>query len=163
MRWPACHSGHIDLRARDAIAQGDGLAVLVLGLGGCLYIIGAVAKGIVELIVVAEHLDISAAGGLRQFLVGGHSLFLIEPVLGGEVDDVLVVVTIIGYATFVVGLDGAKVELARGELRAHHVHALTDNLVGRSRHALGLELSLGGEVELDGLDGHCIIIIRVVV
>ena len=150
----------LDLGARDAEAQGDGLAVLVLRLGGGLDIVGSVAEGIVELAVVAQHLDISAAGGLGQFLVGRDGSLLIEPVLGREVDDVLVVVTIIGCAALRIGLHHAKVELARGELRAHHVDSFGDDLVGRSRHALGRELGLGGEVEFDGLDGCTIVGVR---
>ena len=142
----------IDLRARDAIAQGDGLAVLVLGLGGCLYIIGAVAEGIVEFTVVAEHLDISAACGRGQFACC-HCILLIKPVLRCEVDDVQVVVAIVGFARLGVGLDGTKVEFASGEAGAHHVDALADDFAGSAGHALSLELSFGSEVEFDGLDG----------
>ena len=114
----------IDSCARDAIAQGYGFAVLVSCLGGRLYIICTVAQGIIKLSVVLQHLYVSAAWRGRQLLVVRNSILLVEPVLGGEVDDVLVVVTIIGYAALRIGLHHAKVELARGELRAHHVHSI---------------------------------------
>ncbi len=102
--------------------------------------------------IVFQHLDVSAACGFRQF-TSRYCVLLIKPVLGGEVDDVLVVVTIIGYAALRIGLHHAKVELARGELRAHHIDTIGDDLVGSSWHAFGLELTFSSEIELDGLDG----------
>ena len=148
----------VDLRARDTEAQWDGFAVLVLGLGGRLYIIGTVAEGIVELSFVLQHLYLTTTSGFGQ-LVCHHSILLIEPVLCGEVDDVLVVVAEVGNATLGVGLNQTEVELTCGELSAHHVDALADDLAGSAGQTLGLELRLGSEVEFDRLDGGTVVVV----